>query len=249
MQEHLQLLSGVLPIKRLNVFEKYLEGKLRLESRLFGMNPFTGFDSVPQELILTAQKVTGVDSFSGNDFAWWNGVNPEFQSGGNGRNDTQPSVPVESSQVMNVPQASAHASIRIAGRFYSRIGLYALQPNLKLIREWELEKSAILEVSGLPVKNGKLQSVCIGGRLGSLSESDCIPNQSIESRTKLISVLAQFERQFVISDALDNRFGKRNSSDVPPAVFVVSSDRSEAVICKNSAQFSIECDEVICRPI
>ncbi len=162
-QEHLQLFSRVHPLKRLNVFEKYLEGKISLESRLFGIYPLPGFDSEPQELILTAQKVTGVDSFSGNDFTWRIGDNPKFQSSGNNSNDTQPPVPVESSQVMNVSQAGAQASIRIVERFHSFVRLYSLKPILKLFREWELEETAVLEFCDFPVKNGKLQSICIGG--------------------------------------------------------------------------------------
>jgi hypothetical protein len=250
MQEHLQLFSGIKTVKRLNVFEQYLEGKVRLESRLFGVYSPIGFDLEPQEFILTAQKVTGVNSFSGNNSAWWNGGNPEFQSGGNSRNDTQSSVPIESSQVMNTLQTGTQTSFRIVDRFHSRVGLYGLKPIRKLLREWVFEETTLLEICGVPIKDGKLHSICVGGRLGSfLLEGDCIPNQPIESRTKLISVLAQFEREFVLSDALNDAIGKRNSSDVPPAVFVISADGGNAVIAKNSTQFRIECDEVICCPV
>jgi hypothetical protein len=39
----------------------------------------------------------------------------------------------------------------------------------------------VLENPNLPVEDGKLQSISIGGRFGSLLEGDCIPNQSIRA--------------------------------------------------------------------
>ena len=100
---------------------------------------------------------------SGNDFAWWNGDNSEFQSGGNSRNDTQPPVPVESSQVMNVSQADAHASIRIAGRFYSRVGLYILKPILKLLGNGNLRKAQSWKFLRFPLRMGNSNLFASGG--------------------------------------------------------------------------------------
>jgi hypothetical protein len=61
----------------------------------------------------------------------------------------------------------------------------------------------------------------------------------------LISKFANFERKTIFLYPLGGSFSENSTRDKPPAVFVISSDGAEAIICKHAFPFSLECGEVL----
>ena len=258
INEHLQLGTDVYSfgnVKRFNIFKNYLEANVRLECKFWHRRSINGFELEPEELMLTAEKVA-VHQFPGGDPAEHVlGINCKLQTSRNGCYDSQSSMPIKPREIMDVPQSRIEPSIRVAFGFMSSVRLYRLKPDLQLVREWELQKSTILK-SLIPPDGGReyreLYSICIGGRLGSLlTKSDGIPDQPIKSRTKLISILAEFERHDVSADSLDHRLGKDEACCVPPAVFVISTDGGRAFIVRgeDGSPFPYKCGQVVARSL
>lgn len=82
-----------------------------------------------------------------------------------------------------------------------------------------------------------------------MREGDCLPYEPIKSRTELISKFAKFERKTILTHPFSCSFGENTTCDEPPAVFVISGDGAEAIICKHPSPFSFDCGEVICGPV
>ena len=75
--QHPQLGSSAYSFKGLNVFKKYVEGNVRLKCRLLQKYSIRGFELEPEELRLTAEKVT-VHQFPCDEFAQYiAGINSE----------------------------------------------------------------------------------------------------------------------------------------------------------------------------
>ena len=244
-----QLTTGIHVRKRPDVFKKYLEGEIRLECQLSQYCLVHSLDFEPQKFILTAEKVKSVNALPINNAPLGIRGNAKSQLRYDGSNDAQPPVPVQSGEVMDVAKCSRNASLGIAFRFFTRVRLYGFKPSLEIFREWEFQETTVFEFAGDAVNDGKLYSICIGGRLGSLGESDGIPYQSIESRTQLISVFSNFERQGIAANPLQCCRRNGSTNNEPPAVFFVSKDRGNAVICKDTLPFRLEREEVVCRAL
>ena len=163
-----------------------------------------------------------------------------------GPDDPQSPMPVQPGEVMHVFEGISESSIRVVQRFLGRARLYRLKPNFELVRKWERQECTVLEIPNVAVEDGKLKSICIGGRLGSLREGNCIPNQSVKCRSQLIGVLAEYEWQGRIPNAVTDRIISCDACDIPHAVLIVSNDGVKAALSKQ-IPFSLECGDVVCR--
>jgi len=231
------------------VFKKYLELSCRFDAYLSGLFPADTLNLEPQKFVLIAENVTGQTLPSNRLEAFGrvkNEVGVEF--GREPGDDSQPPVPVQSSEVMHVFEGTGETTIRVAQRFFSRVRLYRFKPNFEIVREWEFQESTVLEYPNLSIEDGKLQTICIGGRLGSLREGDCIPNQPIKARSQLISKLAEYEWQGRFPNRVSHGVVSSETSDIPPAVFVISNDGAKAIL-SNPVPFRLECGEVVCRSL
>lgn len=254
LKEPLELNPQVLPIVKFDLFNRYLNGDIHVETYLVREDTGGGNELKTEKLILTAEKITAINQLVSavpcGRIA--SSCHTKADLPGESGHNAESSMPVVSSQIMDVFEGSVKATVRVSDRLHSRVRLYRREPVLELVREWEFVECALLEIRILPLENRKFQSVysiCIGGRLGSLSESYCFPDEAIKSRTQLISHLSEFEREGIGSDLFEHAGSGFSSDDIPPAVFVISSDGGKAVLLKESFPLRIESFGVVFRSI
>ncbi len=236
LPEPLEFVSDPSQVIHFDILENYLQGNVRFESRVCWYVSVGGARSKPEIFIMAVEKVKRL-----NDLVVCNPTGRfrnylEINCVNSNGNEPQSSVSIKPGEIVNRLESIPKPAIRVALRFFSRVRLYRLNPIPQLAGEWKFVESALLEISIPSIHDRELQTVCIGGRLGSLSKGDCIPNQTIESRTKLISVLAEFERQGGLFGGTE-RSARRNACDEPPAVMVISSDGGKATFSKGSPFF------------
>ena len=245
-----KLRPHVLPAAHFDILHRYIEGSLRLDVDLICSKPSGTHDFESGEFLLTAEKVVR-EPLHSDDFTPWgkrNWSNRQFlrRSG----YDSQPSMSVEASEVVNILQSDFEAHIRVASRFVSRVRLYRFQPINELLREWELVQSALLEVPIFSVESRELQSVCCtGGRLGTLDVGDRIPHQSIESRAELVSKLTEFEREGVAVGPLLSFGSEGGVDDPPPGTFLLTEFGSRGFDAHNGVPFVCKGSGVGCRSL
>ena len=109
-------------------------------------------------------------------------------------------------------------------------------------------ESTLFEIPSLSVENWKLQTICISWWLGSLLESNCIPNQPVKGCSQLICVLTEYEREGSLPDSLFGWFVCCKASNVPPVVVIVARDSAKSAFGKD-VPFSLECGEMLCRSL
>jgi hypothetical protein len=204
----------VIPVVKLDVFNRYLEFEARLDTQMIWDEASGANDLKSHKVVLTAEKVA-VQPLMRND-APTGRIGLHFNGGsrGDNSNDSQSSISVKPGQVVNVFQGVFQPTIRVVDRFVSRARLYRPHPINEVLREWEFVECTLVEVAD--VTDRKLQAVCIGGRLGSLRIGDCIPNKTVQSRAELINYLADFERDLVGLDFSNAVGGELSGQDIPP---------------------------------
>jgi hypothetical protein len=253
LDEPLELNPHILPVVRFDVFSKYLKADVRVETNMVGDPSRSSIDLEPNEFIFTAEKVTAIDNLIVGDLASGIiGTQMKVDHCGSSSDNTQSSVPIMTSQVVDIFESSFQPSIRVTDRFFSRVRLYRFEPLPKLVREWKVVKCTVLEIPILSVENRKFQSVhtiCIAGRLGSANDGYRFPNETIQSRTQLIGHLSKFEREGVAPNSFNSMDRRVDSGDEPPALLVIASDGGKGVFIKEGFPLRIESMGVIFRSI
>lgn len=227
--ESIELNADVCPPVRFNIFRRYAKGELRLDvhlvrEKLSGTNNFD-----PDNLIFSVERVAVQPFMSDSPTARGFGcedVDPLIE-----RQHTynpQPPMTVKPGQVMDVLQGVLQPTIRVVARFISRSRLYRLHPVNELLREWKPVETVLVDVRGFPCwGQGELQPVqalCVGGKLGTLREGYCLPDQSIESSTELVRKLTEYERKLIGLKTGDPLGSEIESECPPPGMFIVGSD-------------------------
>ena len=228
-----------------NVLDRYLKSSVALEKQLVWNQASRGDNLYSQEVMLAVEKIA-FQPFMSDDLTARRESSYATQSVARYDADNSKSaVSIEPSQVVDVFQSVVQATIRVTDRFVSRARLYRSHPVNELLREWESVETIVLDIIGLPCgREGKIQTtraLCVGGNLGTLRVGDCIPNQSIQSRSELICKLTEYERESIRSDSFD-RFGRElDGQDMPPGVFFLTNYGSRAFLVQDGSPFSIEC--------
>ncbi len=150
---------------------------------------------------------------------------------------------------MNIFESARESPIRVTQRFFGTVRLYRLEPNPEIIWEWKFVESTLLEIPIPTVEDGKIETICVGWRLGSLRVGNGVPDQPIKSRSKLMSKLAEYEWQDGIGNPFLGGLAGSKACDIATAVFVISNDRPKGVIGKHCIPFTLECDEVVSRSL
>ncbi len=240
-----KLNADVGPLVRFDIFNRYGKGELRLETHLVGVEASGTYDPKSKDIVFSVERVA-VQPFVVNNFAARRFRGTEFDCLENRQHadNSQSSMPVISSEVMDVFESVFQPTIRVIDRLISRARLYRSHPVNEILREWESVETVLVSVLGLPLgSEGEIQTthaLCIGGKLGALRVGDCVPNQSIQSRSELIRELTEFERKLIVSDSSDGLRAEIDQEFPPPGMFIVTNDGSRSFSLKQGSPFRLE---------
>ncbi len=194
--------------------------------------PVDGFCGESQEFAFTFQKVAS-DTFSRRDISRRPRIESPLHFRGNCGHYSESTVPIHSGEIMKNLESGSQSSIRVVERFFSTIRLYRRKPVFQVLREFMFVDSRLIEISFFGTDR-KVQAIYVGGRLGSLSDGDCLPDGPIQARAELIKKLTDFEREVVIRRDID-----KEGSDPCPIIFLLYID-SLSFLWKRGSPFSCQ---------
>ena len=154
-------------------------------------------DTEARDFVFVFQKSRTYDIHPSDTSSLWNSEHG-MGSGSPRSEQVKLSMPVLSGPIVQNAEISIETKNHLVRlkRFRSVVRLYRFDPVLQILREWSNTPSGVLTIEPLRhIADGKLQVVLIGGRILSSFENCGLINASIESGSKLIDHLAEFERE------------------------------------------------------
>jgi hypothetical protein len=112
LQESFELEDERLSVVKFNIFDRYIEGGLRIESHLVGRETASAFDFQPSEFVLTAEKITGDLLVRNDDTPWRRGRNSRRHRYGDCGNESKPPMTVKPCEVVDVFERRLKPTIR-----------------------------------------------------------------------------------------------------------------------------------------
>lgn len=171
---------------------RYVEGHTALQVEI-GIG--TPFETKSEHFRLVFEKVNLVKLKEG-ELGWRQKREVTSKLTGESSDDMHLSVPVDSSQIVDVAEHVINAEQRCVYGFKSVVRLYRLYPSLQIIREWIGTESRAFEFFIIS-ENRKVKTAFVGGRFGRGEVLSIGKRGVVETRTQLIEEFSKQERQFM----------------------------------------------------